>query len=58
MEKIKALCTVGEILIGLASVEKSMEFPQKIKTRARNPTSGHISEGNKIHNEEIYASPC
>ena len=47
--------------IGAATMENSTEVPQKIKKRttmrSNNPTSGYISEGNKISISKRYLHP-
>ena len=48
--------------IGVATVESSMEIPQKIKNGSAfspsNPTSGNISKGNQNSNSKERKHPC
>ena len=48
----ETLCTAGGNVNGAATMENSMELPQKIKYRttiwSSNPTSGHIFEKDDI----------
>ena len=57
MKKRVPFCTVGRMQIGAATVESSMEFPQKIKNgtalRPSNSTSGYISEETQNNIERI-----
>ena len=59
MEKGKPFCTVGET--GAATVESSMEIPQKIKNgpafRPSDPTSGNLSKGTQNTNSEEHKHP-
>ena len=50
-------------LTGVAIMEKSIEFPQKLKKRiamrSRNSNSGYLSVENQNTNlQKIYAPPC
>ena len=55
------LCTVAGTVIGTATMENSMEVPQKIKNRttiqSSNSTSGYLSEENKNTNSKRYMHP-
>ena len=61
MEKGEPYCTVGGIQIGTATVESSMEIPQKIKNGSdfwpSNPTSGNISEKTQNTNSKEHKCP-
>ena len=50
------------VYIGVAIMEKSMKFLQKIKSRtaiwSSNSTSECLSKGNKITNLKRYLHPC
>ena len=59
MEKREPSYTVGGNVIRAATVENSMELPQKTKNRvailSSNPTPGHISRQN--YNSKRYMHP-
>ena len=57
----RKLYTVGGIIIGIDTMENSMEVPQNFKNRtttwSSNSTSGYITEGNEITILKISALP-
>ena len=56
--KRKYLCTVGEIVSWCNSMDNSMEFPQKVKSRnitgSSNLTSGLFTEGKRNTSSKVY----
>ena len=62
MEKGNQLCTVGGMQTGAATVESSMEIPQKVKNGSAfwpsDPTSVKISEEVQNTNSKGYMHPC
>ena len=62
MEKGNPSALLVKMQIGVATVESSMEIPQKLKNESAfwlsDPTSGNISEGTQNTNLKEHKHPC